>query len=73
MSETAKSVSSMAKSVYSAKEGAGALSRGLAVPWFTVVPLAVVMAYATGFWLVSLRGAIGAIERTQEPFASWLR
>jgi hypothetical protein len=31
------------------------------------------MAYADGFWMVSLRGAVGAIERTQEPFASWLR
>lgn len=44
-----------------------------AVPWFTVLPLAAVMAYADGFWMVSLRGAVGAIERTQEPFASWLR
>lgn len=31
------------------------------------------MAYADGFWMTSLRGAAGAIERTQEPFASWLR
>ncbi|WP_314193046.1 hypothetical protein [uncultured Arthrobacter sp.] len=44
-----------------------------AVPWLTVIPLAVMMAYADGFWMVSLRGAVGAIERTQEPFASWLR
>src|SRR6185436_20705352 len=44
-----------------------------AVPWSTVVPLAVVLAYADGFWLISLRGAVGAIERTQEPFVSWLR
>lgn len=44
-----------------------------AVPWRTVLPLAVMMAYADGFWIVSLRGAVGAIERTQEPFASWLR
>jgi hypothetical protein len=39
----------------------------------TIVPLAVVMAYADGFWMMSLRGAVGSIERTQEPFASWLR
>ena len=39
----------------------------------TVLPLAVVMAYADGFWMMSLRGAVGAIERTEEPFASWLR
>jgi glucan phosphoethanolaminetransferase (alkaline phosphatase superfamily) len=43
------------------------------VRWFTVVPLAVVMAYADGFWMTSLRGAVGAVERTQEPFATWLR
>ena len=43
------------------------------VPWLTVVPLAVVMAYADGFWLISLRGAVGSIERTGDPFASWLR
>ncbi|MDQ0616370.1 hypothetical protein [Arthrobacter globiformis] len=44
-----------------------------AVPWLTIIPLAAMMAYADGFWMVSLRGAVGAIERTQEPFASWLR
>lgn len=44
-----------------------------AVPWRTVIPLAAMMAYADGFWIVSLRGAVGAIERTQDPFASWLR
>jgi hypothetical protein len=44
-----------------------------AVPWLTVVPLAVVMAYADGFWVISLRGTVGAIERTQGPFVAWLR
>jgi hypothetical protein len=44
-----------------------------AVPWLTVIPLAVVMAYADGFWVMSLRGAVGAIERSQTPFESWLR
>ena len=43
------------------------------VPWLTIGPLAVVMAYSDGFWLISLRGAVGSIERTGEPFASWLR
>jgi hypothetical protein len=38
-----------------------------------VIPLAVVMAYADEFWIVSLRGAAGSIERVQEPFMSWLR
>jgi hypothetical protein len=44
----------------------------LTVPWKTVVVLAAVLAYADGFWLTSLQGAVGAIERTQGPFASWL-
>jgi glucan phosphoethanolaminetransferase (alkaline phosphatase superfamily) len=43
------------------------------VPWLTVVPLAVVLAYADGFWMISLRGAVGSIQRTGEPFVSWLR
>jgi len=45
----------------------------LGVPWLTVLPLAAAMAYADGFWMLSLRGAVGAIERTQQPFSSWLR
>ena len=45
----------------------------LGVPWSTVLPLAVVLAFADGFWMVSLRGTVGAIERTEEPFANWLR
>jgi hypothetical protein len=44
----------------------------LSVPWLAVVPLAVVLAFADGFWITSLRGAVGAIERTQGPFAAWL-
>jgi hypothetical membrane protein len=44
-----------------------------AVPWVTVVSLAVVLAFADGFWVISVRGAVGAIERTGEPFATWLR
>ncbi len=43
------------------------------VPWRTVLPLAVVLALANVFWIVSLRGAVGAIERTQTPFESWVR
>lgn len=45
----------------------------LGVPWSTVLPLALVMAYADGFWMTTVRGAVGAIERTQSPFASWWR
>lgn len=44
-----------------------------AVPWATVLTLATVLAFADGFWVTSLRGAVGAIERTQSPFVSWLR
>jgi hypothetical protein len=47
--------------------------RRLPVPWATVALLAGVMAYADGFWLTSLQGAIGAVERAQGPFANWLR
>ena len=43
------------------------------VPWGTVLPLAIVLAFADGFWMTSLRGAVGYIERTQTPFTSWLR
>jgi hypothetical protein len=32
-----------------------------------------VLAYADGFWMTSLRGAVGAISRTQEPFTSYWR
>ena len=39
----------------------------------TVAVLAVVMAAADGFILTSLQGAVGAIERAQGPFGSWLR
>lgn len=44
-----------------------------AVPWRTVLPLAVVLAGADGFWVVSLRTEVGAVARAQAPFASWLR
>ena len=54
-------------------ERSGSIPGQPAVPWLTVVSLSVVMAYADGFWMMSLRGAVGAIERTDEPFASWLR
>jgi hypothetical protein len=66
-------MSQMTRSISSAQERPGVSPGRPAVPWLTVVPLAVVMAYADGFWVTSLRGAVGAIERTQGPFASWLR
>ena len=61
-------------SINATTERPATLRRRLSVlPWLTAVPLAIVLAYADGFWLVSLRGAVGSIERTQEPFANWLR
>jgi hypothetical protein len=54
-------------------ERPGALRGRLSVlPWLTVVPLAALLAFADGFWVVALRGAFGSIERTQAPFVSWL-
>jgi hypothetical protein len=43
------------------------------VPWTTVLPLAIVLAYADGFWITAMRGAAGAVERTSGPTVSWLR
>jgi hypothetical protein len=40
---------------------------GLRVPWPTVLPLAVVLAFADGFWIISLRAPVGALERTESP------
>jgi hypothetical protein len=54
------------------RTGATLRARLAAAPWATVLPLAIVLAFADGFWMISLRGAAGAIERTQAPFTSWL-
>ena len=45
----------------------------LAVPWTSVLTLAVLLDFADGFFMTSLRNAVGAIERTQEPFTSYWR
>ncbi|MER7071065.1 hypothetical protein [Terrabacter sp. NPDC000476] len=45
--------------------------RRLAVPWVLVVPLAALFAAVDGFWAASMRSAVGAIERTGEPFVTW--
>jgi hypothetical protein len=47
--------------------------RNLRLNWWSIALFAVVIAYADGFWLTSLQGAIGAIERTQSRFWRWLR
>jgi hypothetical protein len=64
----------MSISISSAKiQSPAAVSGAAGVPWPTVLSLAALMAFADGYWMISLRGAVGAIERTQSPFASWLR
>ena len=46
----------------------------LRVPWGTVLPLAAVAAFGSTFWIIAIRGAVGAIERTiAAPFPTWLR
>jgi uncharacterized membrane protein YhdT len=40
--------------------------------WPTVIVLGFVLAYADGYILVALTGAVGAIQRTNHPFPSWL-
>ena len=47
--------------------------RRLSTPWLTVLVLAAAMAYADGFWLTSLQGAIGSVARARGPFGDWLR
>ena len=61
-------------SVDSTKERQGtAGQRRPAVPWLTVLSLAALLAYADGFWMTSMRGAAGAVERTDAPFTVWWR
>jgi hypothetical protein len=40
--------------------------------WRTVLVIGIVLAYADGYILVALTGAVGAIERTEHPFGAWL-
>jgi hypothetical protein len=49
------------------------LAARAAIPWAMVLSFAAVLATADWFWVVSLRGAVGAIERTSHPFVSWLQ
>ena len=50
-----------------------ALRGRVALPWGAVVGMAVALALANAFVIVALQGAVGAIERAQSPFATWLR
>ena len=45
---------------------------GSGVPWATVTTLAAGLSCTCAFWLVSLQGAIGATERSETPFHTWL-
>lgn len=47
--------------------------RSLEASWLTVGGVAVAVALADGFWLTSLQGAVGAVERLSPPFERWLR
>jgi len=47
--------------------------RSLEASWLTVGCVAGAVALADGFWLTSLQGAVGAIERLSPPFERWLR
>jgi len=40
--------------------------------WITVAVFAIVIAFADGFVVTSLHGAVGAIERRSSPFHQWL-
>jgi len=42
------------------------------VAWTTVAVLAALMAYADGFVLTSLRGAVGVTQQLRGPFVAWL-
>jgi hypothetical protein len=40
--------------------------------WRTIVIIGIVLAYADGYLLVALTGAVGSIQRTNHPFSAWL-
>lgn len=50
-----------------------ALRGRVPLAWGAVAALAVVLAFADGFIIVTMEGATGAIERAQGPFGDWLR
>ena len=50
-----------------------AARRRAPVSWWTVGVFAVLLTAADGFWATSLRGAVGFIEATQQPFPDWVR
>lgn len=50
----------------------GAVRRRLQVSLLTVGPIALLAAFAGGFIVVSLQGAVGAVERVGDPFRRWV-
>ena len=46
--------------------------RRLGVSWATIILFAVVISYVNGFWVTSLQGAVGSLERSEPPFQRWL-
>ncbi len=49
------------------------VQRLLRLSWLTVAVFAVAFAYIDGFWVTSLQGAVGSLERSRPPFQRWLR
>ena len=47
--------------------------RRLGVSWPTIILFAVVISYVNGFWVTTLQGAVGSLERSEPPFQRWLR
>ena len=47
--------------------------RRLGVSWPTIILFAVFISYVNGFWVTSLQGAVGSLERSEPPFQRWLR
>jgi hypothetical protein len=45
----------------------------LPVRWPMAVLFAIAIAYADGFWMTAIQGAVGAMERKEPPFTRWLR
>ena len=47
--------------------------RRLRVSWLTVAAFAVAISFVDGFWVTSLQGAVGSLERSRPPLQRWLR
>src|SRR3954447_4382048 len=45
----------------------------LRLHWLTVACFAIVIAFTDGFWLTSMQGAVGAMQRNEKPLGRWLR